>query len=110
MRTREMMMQGLRRLASAGCLGLLLSFAPMTGLQAQGTATLMADQVYVDAAGRLVASGAVEVWHGSTRLTANRVIYDQRNDQLSIEGPIVLNDGPDQIGRASCRERVSDPV
>lgn len=104
MRPHEMMMHGLRKLASAGCLGLLLTLAPMTAAHAQTNATLMADQVYIDAAGRLVAMGSVEVWYGSTRLTANRVVYDQRNDHLSIEGPIILNDGPDRLFMADSAE------
>lgn len=65
--------------------------------QAQGAATLMADRVYVDGAGRLVASGAVEVWHGSIRLRATRVTFDRRRDTLDIQGPITINDGPGQI-------------
>lgn len=65
--------------------------------QAQNAATLMADQVFVDPAGRLVAQGAVEIWHRSTRLTARRVIYDERRDLLLVEGPITLSEGPDTV-------------
>lgn len=104
MRAHEMMMHGLRKLAAAGSLGLLLTLAPIAAAYAQSTATLMADQVYIDAAGRLVATGSVEVWYGSTRLTASRVVYDQRNDHLSIEGPIILNDGPDRLFMADSAE------
>ena len=68
-----------------------------TGALAQNAATLMADQVYVDPAGRLVAQGSVEIWHRSTRMTASRVVYDQRGDVLQVEGPITLSDGPDTV-------------
>ena len=65
--------------------------------QAQGAATLMADQVFVDARGRLVASGAVEVWHGSVRLRADRVVYDRSDNSLDVQGQIMLSDGPDMV-------------
>lgn len=60
-------------------------------------ATLIADQVRLDPQGRLVATGAVEVWHGSTRLTASRIAYDQRTGALEIEGPLALHEGPDRM-------------
>ncbi|MFN4098636.1 MAG: LPS-assembly protein LptD [Pararhodobacter sp.] len=66
-------------------------------LLAQVPATLMADQVFVDPAGRLIASGSVEVWHGSVRLTATRVTFDRRQDRLDVEGPLTISDGPDQV-------------
>lgn len=68
-----------------------------TAVAAQGAATLMADQVFVDRAGRLVAEGSVEVWHGSVRLTADRVVFDQQQDQLIVEGSISISDGPDTV-------------
>jgi len=66
-------------------------------LLAQVPATLMADQVFVDPAGRLIATGAVEIWHGSVRLTATRVVFDSRQDRLDVEGPLTLSDGPEQV-------------
>lgn len=88
----------LRRVALALAAATLVAAAPPTA-QAQLTnaATLMADRVYVDRAGRLIASGSVEVWHGSVRLTAGRVVFDRRRDALEIDGPIVISDGPDRI-------------
>jgi len=71
-------------------------------------ATLMADQVSVDAQGRLVATGSVEVWQGSTRLTARRVVYDPARSHLSIEGPMVLSEGPDRIAVADAAELSAD--
>lgn len=62
-----------------------------------GAATLMADQVFIDGAGRLIASGSVEIWQGSVRLTASRVTFDPRRSQLAVEGPITISDGPDRL-------------
>lgn len=102
MRSRKMMSVAVRGAVLAACLGLLVVGAQPLGaqspsLQGRGQATLTADQVYVDAARRLVASGAVEVWYGSVRLTAGRVVYDQARNRLAIDGPIVLQDGPDRL-------------
>ena len=52
--------------------GILLS---TLGLAAAQNATLVADTISFDGANRLVASGAVEVLYGSTRLKASRVVY-----------------------------------
>lgn len=98
--------ESLGKVAAAARLGLralllastLLLPAPLSAqVSAQAPATLMADQVFVDPAGRLVASGAVEVWHGSVRLTAVRVVYDRARDRLEVEGPLTISDGPDQV-------------
>ncbi|GAB4265844.1 MAG: LPS assembly protein LptD [Pararhodobacter sp.] len=87
----------LRRSVSALATAALLALAPPGPAQAQLAATLMADQVYVDGAGRLIASGSVEVWQGSVQLTASRVVFDRRQDQLIIEGPLAISDGPDMV-------------
>ncbi|WP_334193617.1 LPS-assembly protein LptD [Pararhodobacter sp.] len=89
-------------LTAAG-LGLLVTL-PLPALAQTQPATLMADQVFVDSAGRLVAQGAVEIWHGSIRLTAQRVSFDQRQDWLEIAGPITLSNGPDQVILADAAE------
>ncbi len=58
---------------------------------AQGlAATLVADRIFVSAAGELVAEGNVEVFHDGTRLSAARVVYDRRGDRLTIDGPILV--------------------
>ncbi len=110
MRARATMGKRLRRLVSASLMTLAATAAaaPVGAQTLSGVATLSADQVHVDAAGRLVASGAVEVWYGSTRLTARRVVYDQRSGHLSVEGPIVLSDGPDRVFLADSAELSSD--
>ena len=60
--------------------------------QTSGPAALIADSVVVEPSGRIIASGNVEVWQDGTRLTATRVIYDGRSDQLTVEGPITVTD------------------
>jgi len=107
-RLREMMGQWVRKAVSTACLVLLVIGAQTTSLHARNQAALLADQVYLDAAGRLVARGSVEVWHGSVRLTAGSVIYDQRRNHLSIEGPIVLSDGPERMLLADSAELTDD--
>ncbi|MFN3952989.1 MAG: LPS-assembly protein LptD [Pararhodobacter sp.] len=76
-------------------LGVLAGGAALA--QARMPATLTADSVFVDSLGRLIATGSVEVWHGSVRLSARRVAYDPRRGTLDVEGPIVLSDGPDRV-------------
>ena len=53
-------------------------------------ATLMADQVTLDAEDRLTAAGGVVIWYRGTRLVASRVIYDSNSGEAVIEGPIHL--------------------
>lgn len=83
--------------ARAACLAVALALFSPSPAPAQEVASLMADSVVLDRAGRLVASGSVEVWHGSVRLTARQVVYDRRSGQLSVTGPITLSDGPDRV-------------
>ncbi len=60
-------------------------------------ATLLADRVQIEDQNRLVAQGNVEMYYRSNRLIATRVIYDQAQDKLIIEGPIRLEQ-PGQTG------------
>lgn len=82
----------LRPLRLATALALLLASAAPGGLAAQETATLIADRLEIAADNRLIADGAVEVFHQGRRLTASRIVYDQTTDRLNIEGPIRLTD------------------
>ncbi|MCH2077365.1 MAG: LPS assembly protein LptD [Rhodobacteraceae bacterium] len=67
----------------------LLVAAP---LSAQEAATLIADRV--EAHGDLLtATGNIEIFQGTTRLRAQRIIYDGATDTLTIDGPIELRDG-----------------
>lgn len=70
-------------------IALILFCAPAL---AQDTATLIADEVRIEADSVLVAEGNVEVLHKGTRLRADRVVFDGAADRLSIEGPLVLTD------------------
>ena len=81
-----------------------LSIGTAAPVAAQNAATLMADQVFVDSAGRLIATGSVEVWQESVRLTATRVMFDDRRDFLSVEGPITITNGPDILFLADAAE------
>ncbi|MGP3696514.1 LPS-assembly protein LptD [Rhodobacter sp. NSM] len=66
-------------------------------LAAQEKATLVADSVSIVNETTLVAEGHVEVLFQGTRLSASRVLYDQAQDRLTIDGPIVLDDGEGQL-------------
>lgn len=59
-------------------------------VQAQMTATLVADRVELTADNRLIASGNVTAFYDGTTLSAARITYDQVADRLTIDGPILL--------------------
>ncbi len=59
---------------------------------AQELASLVADSITVDPAGRVTATGNVEVFYQGTRLNAARVSYSRQGDQLTITGPIRITD------------------
>lgn len=82
---------------------LMLGTAPiaLSTAQAQGLAqsssqevpaSLVADSVFIDADGRLTASGGVEVFHDTTRLKASKIVYDPDGQRLKIEGPITVTE------------------
>lgn len=83
---------GLRPLTFALSLAALVAASGPGGLQAQETATLVADRLEIAADNRLIAEGSIEVFYQGRRLTAERIVYDQAADRLSIEGPIRLTD------------------
>ncbi|MBD3663391.1 LPS-assembly protein LptD [Sulfitobacter aestuariivivens] len=60
-------------------------------------AVLVADQVFITRDRTLVARGNVEAFQGETRLRAQAIRYNQQTGSLEIDGPIVLQDGDDQI-------------
>ncbi|AKS46385.1 LPS-assembly protein [Octadecabacter temperatus] len=71
-------------------LTLLFTLLPMLA-SAQGAATLVADSVFVPAGGQqLIAQGNVEVFFDGTRLSAQRITFDQATDRLTIEGPLFV--------------------
>jgi LPS-assembly protein len=77
------------RLALLG-LGLLaVVLALPRALTAQdGPAMLVADEIFLEGAARLVAQGRVEALAGTTRITARKITYERSTDTLVIEGPI----------------------
>lgn len=74
---------------------LLLALALLiaASARAEDQATLVADQVTVQSANVLKATGHVEVFFNGQHLTASAVIYDKAQDRLSILGPIRIDDG-----------------
>lgn len=77
--------------------------------QVAGTpAVLVADQVTVEGGNALIARGNVLVQFQGASLTAQAVRFDQSTDQLTITGPIVLQNGPDQMILAEAAELSSD--
>lgn len=69
---------------------LMLTLPIAAQAQSQSPATLVADRVIVSADGQLIADGNVEVFHDGTVLSAAGVIYDQRTNQLTLEGPLTV--------------------
>ncbi len=63
-------------------------------LLAQSTppAVLVADDIRITQDRVLIASGNVEAFQGTTRLSASEVRYDQASGQLTIKGPITIED------------------
>lgn len=51
-------------------------------------ATLIADRIEITGRNRITATGNVEVYWHEHRLNATRLVYDQKDDKLTIEGPI----------------------
>ncbi|ATG46590.1 organic solvent tolerance protein [Celeribacter ethanolicus] len=93
--------QTLRAPLTALALSAALSMAAlpaMTQTASEPSTALMADSVSFDGT-LLIASGAVEVLRGDTRLTATRITFNQETGALSIEGPIRLTqaDGASEI-------------
>ena len=73
---------------------LLVALAGLLPLRsnAQELASLVADTITVDPAGRVTATGNVEVFYRGSRLSARSVSYDQTGDRLTITGPIRVTD------------------
>ena len=75
---------------------------------AQDKATLIADALQIQDNSTLIARGHVEIFYQGQKLTAQSVTYDQTNDRLLIEGPIVLSDGKGMVILASQAEMSAD--
>ncbi len=75
---------------------------------AQDAATLIADRVFLSGDETLTAEGAVEVFYKGARLTARRIVFDGKTEQLTIEGPITLVDGTGTVMLADSAELSRD--
>ena len=76
---------------------LLTALAIASMAQAQGLASLIADNINVDPQGRVTATGNVEVFFDGTRLNAESVSYTRDGDTLTITGPIRVTDASGTI-------------
>ncbi len=101
---RNTLRHSLRVLLVVGCLGAGASVVPpvrmalaQTSSEASQFATLVADRLFIDGANLLIAEGNVEALYGTTRLQARRITYNRSTGALSVEGPLVLNDGRDVV-------------
>ncbi|MDA7963899.1 LPS assembly protein LptD [Ruegeria sp.] len=63
----------------------------------QEPALLVADKIFITPDRKLVAEGNVEAFQGDTKLTASKVIYDRETGELTLSGPIRI----DQAGRST---------
>ena len=80
----------MRHLSSLLVSIILLCLLPISAAAQMQAATLVADSVTLSPNNRLVAQGNVEVFYETTRLSAERIIYDPESDRLLIEGPILI--------------------
>lgn len=53
---------------------------------------LIADSVFLQGSNLLTATGNVEAIYSETTLTASKIVYNGRTDNISIEGPIEITD------------------
>ncbi|MHA6261699.1 LPS-assembly protein LptD [Arenibacterium sp. CAU 1754] len=88
------------RAAVISAVMLFLAFAPRAEAQTEsaqaGTdapAVLVADSVFITPERTLVAEGNVEAYQGDTRLQARKITFDRETGQLTIEGPIRIDQG-----------------
>lgn len=99
-------MRGVLRTAA---MMLALLTAPVAAGQDQDAlATLVADDLAIQADSRLVAQGSVEVFYRGIRLTATRLVYDRTTDRVIIDGPIRIDDGSGNVITADQAELSAD--
>ena len=89
-------------------LGAILVWLLAFQASAQDQATLVADRVYLSGDDTLTAEGAVEVFYKGSRLTAEKIVYDQQTDVLTIKGPIRLTEEDGTILMADAAELSRD--
>lgn len=71
-------------------------------------AVLVADQIELTADRTLIATGNVEAFQGTTRMTASRVAYDPTTGTLIVSGPITIDNGDGAVILASQAELSED--
>lgn len=67
-------------------------------------AVLVADDLLITRDRVLIARGNVEAFQGDTRIRARSISYSEQTGALTIEGPIVLNDGTGSVILADAAE------
>jgi LPS-assembly protein len=75
---------------------------------AEEPAVLVADDISITRERVLVARGNVEAYQGETRMSASEIRYDQSTGQLSITGPITIEDGDNIVILADQAEMSQD--
>ena len=75
-------------------LNLAIIFIMFSSLSAvaENITNLIADEIKINQAGELVASGAVTVWYEDRKVTASSITYASQNDKLIIRGPVRIID------------------
>lgn len=71
---------------------LTISLVPPAVAQSSEPAVLIADRMFIDENGLLIAEGNVEAIQGSLSLTAAQVSYSREENRLRLTGPIRLTD------------------
>jgi lipopolysaccharide assembly outer membrane protein LptD (OstA) len=89
---------------------LLFCFVVAHGLAAQENdqATLIADEVVIDEAGNLIATGNIEIFYKDETLTAEAVTYDATEDRVAITGPLIFVDKDKKILNAESADLTRD--
>ncbi len=67
-------------------------------------AILIADNVFISDGSTLVAEGNVEAIQGDRRLKAQKITYDRSTEKMTIEGPIILQQGTGTLILADAAE------
>lgn len=63
------------------------------GQQQNQPALLVADKIFITPDRKLVAEGNVEAFQGDIKITADRVVFDRETGELTLEGPIRIDQG-----------------
>lgn len=64
-----------------------------TGQQQDQPTLLVADKIFITSDNKLVAEGNVEAYQGETKITAERVVFNRETGELTLDGPIRIDEG-----------------